>query len=149
MIFQAIPEELDELFRVLAFWDHLLLGLGKTMWLYAWALVIGFFLGLLLSILRQYGGRIISRIATGYVEIVRGTPLLAQLFFLYFLPFSLNSFLEAQGLPFIPIGRWSFYVRGNLFGRSMTMVLLDHQTLIGILVLGLNSAAYQAEYLRG
>ena len=149
MIIQSLPKELDELLRVLAFWDHILVGLGKTMWLYAWALLIGFFLGLLLALSRQYGGRIISRIATGYIEIVRGTPLLVQLFLLYFLPFSINSFLEAQGLPFIPIGRWSFYISTTMFGRTMTMVLLDHITLIAILTLGLNSAAYQAEYLRG
>ena len=85
MIFQTLPKELDELFRVLEFWDHILVGLGKTMWLYVWALLIGFFLGLLLALSRQYGGRIISRIATGYVEIFRGTPLLAQLFLFYFL----------------------------------------------------------------
>lgn len=149
MIFQVLPKEIVDFLRVLEFWDHILIGLAKTMWLYAWALLLGFFLGLLLSTLRQYGGRILSRIATGYVEIVRGTPLLVQLFFIYFLPFSINSFLEARGLPFIPIGRWSFYITSNLFGRTMTMVFLDHITLIGILTLTLNSAAYQAEYLRG
>ncbi len=149
MIFQVLPKEIVDFLRVLEFWDHILIGLAKTMWLYAWALLLGFFLGLLLSTLRQYGGRILSRIATGYVEIVRGTPLLVQLFFIYFLPFSINSFLEARGLPFIPIGRWSFYSTSNLFGRTITMVFLDHITLIGILTLTLNSAAYQAEYLRG
>ena len=149
MISQSLPKELLDFLRVLEFWDHILIGLAKTMWLYVWALLFGFFLGLLLALLRQYGGRILSRIATGYVEIVRGTPLLVQLLFIYFLPFSINSFLEAQGLPFIPIGRWSFYVTSELFGRTMTMVFLDHITLMGILTLGLNSAAYQAEYFRG
>ena len=149
MISQVLPKEIVDFLRVLEFWDHILIGLAKTMWLYAWALLLGFFLGLLLSILRQYGGRILSRIATGYVEIVRGTPLLVQLFFIYFLPFSIKNFLEARGLPFIPIGRWSFYITSNVFGRTITMVFLDHITLIGILTLTLNSAAYQAEYLRG
>ncbi len=149
MISQVLPKEIVDFLHVLEFWDHILAGLAKTMWLYVWALLLGFFLGLLLSLLRQYGGRILSRIATGYVEILRGTPLLVQLFFIYFLPFSINSFLEARGLPFIPIGRWNFHISSNLFGRTITMVLLDHITLIGILTLGLNSAAYQAEYLRG
>lgn len=139
MIFQVLPEPIDELLRVLGYWDHILVGLTKTLWIYVWALAIGFFLGLFVSILRQYGGRIISGISTGYIEILRGTPILAQLFLLYFLPYSLN----------IPIGRWSFYVSNELFGRDVTFVLLDHQTLIGILTLGLNSAAYQAEYFRG
>ena len=87
MISQVLPKEIVDFLRVLEFWDHILVGLAKTMWLYVWALLLGFFLGLLLSLLRQYGGRILSRIATGYVEIVRGTPLLVQLFFIYFLPF--------------------------------------------------------------
>ncbi|KKM86156.1 hypothetical protein LCGC14_1281800 [marine sediment metagenome] len=139
MIFQVLPKEIVDFLRVLEFWDHILVGLAKTMWLYVWALLLGFFLGLPLALLRQYGGRILSRVATGYIEIVRGTPLLAQLFLLYFLPYSLN----------IPIGRWSFYVSSNIFGRTITMVFLDHITLIAILTLGLNSAAYQAEYLRG
>ena len=149
MILQQLPQELVDFLRVLEFWDNILIGLARTMWLYVWALLIGFFLGLLLALLRQYGGRILSRIATGYIEIVRGTPLLVQLFFIYFLPFSINTFLQAQGLPYIPIGRWSLYVTSNLFGRTVTMVFLDHITLIGILTLGLNSAAYQAEYFRG
>ena len=149
MIFQGLPGEIVDFLRVLEYWDHILIGLAKTMWLYVWALLIGFFLGLLLALLRQYSGRILSRIATGYIEIVRGTPLLVQLFFLYFLPFSINTFLDAQGLPYIPIGRWSFYITSDIFGRSITMVFLDHITLIGILTLGLNSAAYQAEYFRG
>lgn len=149
MIFQELPEQLQDFLRVLEYWDHILVGLTKTLWLYVWALLIGFFLGLLFSILRQYGGRILSRIATGYIELMRGTPLLVQLFLFYFLPFSLNALLEAQGLPFIPIGRWRFYVSTTIFNRTLTVVLLDHATLIGILTLGLNSAAYQAEYFRG
>ncbi len=48
------------------------------------------FLGLILAILRQYGGWIFSRVATGYIEIIRGTPLLAQLLLFYYLPTNLN-----------------------------------------------------------
>jgi polar amino acid transport system permease protein len=139
VILQVLPEPIDELLRVLGYWDHILVGLTKTLWIYVWGLAIGFFLGLSISILRQYGGRFISVISTGYVEFVRGTPIMAQMFLLYYLPYSLN----------IPIERWSFYVSNELFGRDLTFVLLDHQTLIGILTLGLNSAAYQAEYFRG
>ena len=149
MIFQALPEQIEDFLRVLEFWDHILVGLTKTMWLYMWALIIGFFLGLLLAGLRQYGGKIFSRIATGYIELMRGTPLLIQLFLFYFLPYSIIAILEAEGLPYIPIARWRFYVSTQIFDRDITIVLLDHPTLIGILTLGLNSAAYQAEYFRG
>ena len=101
--------------------------------------MMGFFLGLSLAILRQYGGSIFSRIATGYIELVRGTPLLVQLLLLYFLPYSLN----------IPIGRWSFSTNFIILDKDITIIFLDHRTLVGILALGLNSSAYQAEYFRG
>ncbi|MFW9824371.1 MAG: ABC transporter permease subunit, partial [Candidatus Thorarchaeota archaeon] len=69
---------------VIEFWDRIVAGFLTTMWLYGWALMFGFFLGLGLAMLRQYGGSIFSRVATGYIEFIRGTPLIAQLFFLFY-----------------------------------------------------------------
>jgi polar amino acid transport system permease protein len=135
--------------NVLEYWDHILGGFLSTMWLYIWALFIGFILGLLLALLRQYGGRILSRISAGYIEIIRGTPLLVQLFLIYFTPYSINAILEAQNIPTIPIGGWNYYVIIRLWDKSIVFIFLNYQVLIGILVLGLNSAAYQAEYFRG
>jgi polar amino acid transport system permease protein len=66
---------------------------------------------------RVYGNRIVSWICIGYIEVFRGTPLLVQLFIIYF------------GLPSI--------------GFSFSPI---NAAVIG---LSLNSAAYQAEYLRG
>jgi len=110
-----------------------------NMWLYAFALTIGFILGLILALVRQYGGRIFSKVSTGYIEVIRGTPLLVQLFLLYFLPFSLNW----------PIGSWRLVSTFSLFDKNIEIIFFDHITLIGIIALSLNSAAYQAEYFRG
>jgi len=74
-------------------------------------------LGLLLALAKVYAPRWLSNIATAYIELFRGTPLLVQLFLIYY------------GLP------------------SLGITL--SQTLSAYLALGLNSAAYQAEYLRG
>jgi len=148
-MFQVLPDPIKDLLRVLEYWDYILTGFITTMELYGGAIVMGFFLGLLLAILRQYGGFFLSRIATGYIEIVRGTPLLVQVFLIYFLPLSLNAILDAQGLPLIPIGEWSFQTTITIIDRSITFTILDRRILIGLLTLGLNSAAYQAEYLRG
>jgi polar amino acid transport system permease protein len=139
MIYQIQPNFFEQFLTVLEFWDRILSGFIVTMWLYMWALLIGFFLGLLLTILRQYGGLILSRIAIGYIEIMRGTPLLAQLLFLYYLPLSLN----------IPLGTWSFQSSFRILDKDITIIFLNHRTLIAIITLGLNSAAYQSEYLRG
>ena len=78
---------------------------------------MGFILGILLALGRVYGKIIISGLCSGYIEIIRGTPLLVQLFIIYF------------GMPQI--------------GISLEPITA---ALIG---LSLNSAAYQAEYLRG
>ena len=139
MIFQTLPDLITDLLTVLGYWDSILSGFLLTMWLYMWALLIGFFLGLTLSIIRQYGSRIFSWISTGYIELIRGTPLLAQIFFFYYLP------TYTLGISW----RWRFEVNFNLFDKDISIILLDYRTLIGILTLGINSSAYQAEYFRG
>jgi polar amino acid transport system permease protein len=135
-IFQASGNPFADLLSVLSHWDRLFTGFIMTMWLYIWALIIGFFLGLMLAILRQYGGRIFSPIATGYIEVLRGTPMLIQLWLIY-------SLLIA------PLGRWSVYTSFIFFEKDVTIVFLNPRIIISILTLGFNSAAYQAEYLRG
>jgi len=137
MIFQA--NLIEELLAVLAYWDRLLSGFLLTMWMYGWALFMGFLLGLFLAILRVYGRTIFSGIATGYIEIIRGTPLIAQLFFFFFLPNALN----------IPSKMWVFEPSFSIFDKEISLKLLDYPIFIGILTLSLNSGAYQAEYLRG
>ncbi len=102
------------------FWNYLpnlLKGAGVTLELTAVGLLIGFILGLGLSLARVYGPKWLRMIAIGYIELFRGTPLLVQLFLIYY------------GLPSI--------------GLTLS------QSLSAYLALGLNSAAYQAEYFRG
>ena len=139
MIFQSRPNPIEDFLKVLGFWDHLLTGFITMLWLYGLAIVIGFFLGLLLALVRQYGGKIFSRIATAYIEIIRGTPLLAQTLLLFYLPTSLG----------VQITGWELEFNFILFGKDIDLTLFNHAILIGIITLGLNSAAYQAEYFRG
>ncbi|MFW9808990.1 MAG: amino acid ABC transporter permease [Candidatus Thorarchaeota archaeon] len=133
------PEQFDFSF-IVDYGDQILAGLGMTLYLYVTALIIGFFLGLFLAFVRQYGGRISSRIATGYIELIRATPLLVQLFLFFILPFGLSRFIESYG--FGPIySDWRIEFGG--------VTILSHTIFMSILTLGLNSAAYQAEYFRG
>ena len=120
--------------------DHIIAGFSMTMYLYITALVIGFGLGLGLALARQYGGGIVSRVATGYIELIRSTPLLVQLFLLFMVPFAISNSFEAAGFGII-YSDWTIQLGGA--------TILNHTILMCILALGLNSAAYQAEYFRG
>jgi len=63
---------------------NLLDGLSITLFLTFVSLILGFILGITLALGRIYTPRIISWLCIGYIEIIRGTPLLVQLFILYF-----------------------------------------------------------------
>ncbi len=136
MIFQGQTNPIEEFFTVLGYWDRIISGFLSTMWLYGWALMIGFFFGLFLSLLRQYGGVVSSRVAAAYIEFIRGTPLIAQLFFIFY---GLN----------IPVGSWNFLTEFKMLDKDITFIFLNHRVLFSIVALSLNSTAYQAEYLRG
>jgi polar amino acid transport system permease protein len=136
VIFQGQTNPIEEFLTVLGYWDRIFSGFLSTMWLYGWALMIGFFFGLFLSLLRQYGGVVFSRVAAAYIEFIRGTPLIAQLFFIFY---GLN----------IPVGSWNFLTEFKMLDKDITFIFLNHRVLFSIVALCLNSAAYQAEYLRG
>ena len=63
---------------------NLLDGLSITLLLTFISISIGLVIGIVLALGRVYGNRIISTICIGYIEIIRGTPLLVQLFLFYF-----------------------------------------------------------------
>ena len=59
-------------------------GAGVTLLVSALAMVIAVTLGLLLAVARLYGPRSLARLASAYVELYRGTPVLLQLYLLYY-----------------------------------------------------------------
>ncbi len=59
-------------------------GLKKTLLVSAIAIVGAFFIGLVLGAARAHRIPVISQLAAIYVEIIRNTPILVQIFFLYF-----------------------------------------------------------------
>lgn len=71
--------------RVIAeYWPLLLEGLGNTLAITGTSYAIGVALGLGLALLRVYGPRPASAAVTAYVEAIRGTPMLVQLFIIYY-----------------------------------------------------------------
>jgi len=92
-------------------------GLPLTFQITFSCIAIGIVLGVMLALLRVYGNRPIRAICGIYIQFFRGTPLMVQLFIVYY------------GLP-----NW-----------GITLSALQS----GVIALGLNTAAYQAEYFRG
>ncbi|BDD88779.1 ABC transporter permease [Desulfofustis limnaeus] len=62
----------------------LLTGLWTTMWISAAASVLGLFIGLVAGLMKISRNYTVSMLAAIYVEIIRGTPLLVQIFIAYF-----------------------------------------------------------------
>ena len=101
-------------------------GMICTLSLSALTVLFGFILALFLAICRLSNIKIAKFFATVYVEVLRATPLLVQLFFVY------NVLLAGVSLPkFRMLG----FIRFERF-------------LPGVIALSLNSGAYLSEIIR-
>jgi polar amino acid transport system permease protein len=69
---------------VLADWPLLLRGAGFTLALTAVATVLGVALGIACARARTHGAAPVRALATAYVELIRNTPFIVQLFFIFF-----------------------------------------------------------------
>ncbi|KGR76896.1 nickel transporter [Ureibacillus manganicus DSM 26584] len=67
---------------------YLMQGLVTTLYIFGVAIIIGFIIGLVVALMRLTHIKPLQWIAKIYVNIIRGTPLLVQIFFIYF---GLNS----------------------------------------------------------
>jgi polar amino acid transport system permease protein len=65
-------------------WPRLLHGAWLTIQLATVAIVLGFVLGALCAMLRTSGSPVARRFVGAYVEVIRNTPLLVQIFLVYF-----------------------------------------------------------------
>lgn len=67
-----------------SFLPQLVAGAKVTLTIAFWGLVIGTTLGFLVGLMRAYGNRFVNALALIYVELIRGTPIVVQVMFLYF-----------------------------------------------------------------
>ncbi|WP_254536237.1 amino acid ABC transporter permease [Halomarina litorea] len=100
-------------------------GAWTTVVLTVAGILFGLPIAIALSVARVYGGRGARALSLGYIELLRGTPLLAQLFVLYF---GLN------------LSQYFRDISGGVLPAAAVWV-----AIVGFTV---NSAAYQAEYIR-
>ncbi len=68
----------------------LLEGLKVTLYIFVIAIILGFLIGLIVALLRLAPIKVLNWIAKAYVDAIRGTPFIVQLFFIYFGVNSLN-----------------------------------------------------------
>lgn len=70
------------------FWERIVPNLDKGLWLSVQIIVpsavIGFFLGVLIGTLRVFGSPKVRKVMDLYTSVIRGVPLVVQLFILYF-----------------------------------------------------------------
>ena len=62
----------------------LLEGAKMTLWISVLGLIGGLIIGLVAGFARTYGGWIANHIALVFIEVIRGTPIVVQVMFIYF-----------------------------------------------------------------
>lgn len=97
-------------------------GLKVTMELSVIGVVFGFVIGLFICLMKMSSNKILNRISSAYVEIIRGTPMMVQLLIFYF------------GLKEI-IPQNAGFLKNSIFLCSIAICI--------------NSSAYVAEVIRG
>ena len=110
-------------------------GLKNTLILTLLAMLIGIVGGILLAVMRLSANPLLSWTAAAYIWLFRGTPVITQLLFWFFLA----ALYPRLGLG-IPFGPTFLSVDTNTLIAPFTAALLG---------LGLNEAAYMAEIVRG
>ncbi len=103
-------------------------GLGLTIIMSVSAQLLGFVLGLVVAFARMSPNKFVNFLAASYIWIIRGTPLLVQIVFIY------TGLAAAGVLRFNDITAFGVTFPGNLQA--------------GILALAINEAAYMAEIYR-
>jgi glutamine transport system permease protein len=83
-----------------AIWDAfpiLLEGAKLTLWISIVGLLGGLVIGLVAGFARAYGGWLSNHIALVFIELIRGTPIVVQVMFIYFaLPMMLQAFMQVR-----------------------------------------------------
>ncbi|MER5308500.1 amino acid ABC transporter permease [Streptomyces sp. NPDC002773] len=117
------------------FADLIFDGLATTLWLTAAAMALGLALGTLIAVMRLSTSPVLHGLATAFVWVFRGTPLLVQIIFWGYAA-ALYQYVKI-GVPFTDI----------TFFQAETNSLLT-PAIAALLALGLNEAAYASEIVR-
>ena len=113
--------------KALEYWKLFLQGVVCTVSLSALTVIFGFILALILAIFRMGRSRILKAIATVYVELFRATPMVVQIFVIFYVVF--------DGVKVLPGFKLFGFIRFDRFFPA-------------VVALSLNSGAYLSEIIR-
>jgi polar amino acid transport system permease protein len=128
------PEMRWDLVKQYLFDHDVLHGVLMTIELTVGATVIGIVLGVVVAVMRQSPNGVLQAAAGFYIWLFRGTPVLVQLLFWFYIPLVFKTF--SLGIPF-----------GHTFIAWDSSTVIT-PTVAALLGLGLNEAAYMAEIVR-
>lgn len=113
--------------KALAYWQLFLQGVACTISLSALTVVFGFVLALLIAVCRMGRSKVLRAISTAYVEIFRATPMVVQVFIIFYVVF--------DGVKVLPGFKLFGFIRFDRFFPA-------------VVALALNSGAYLSEIIR-
>jgi len=109
------------------YFDVLLLGLLTTIEFTAICIVLGSALGFMLSLMRVSGSRLLRIVSTAYVEFFRGTPVLVQLFWIFFcLPIVLGLEIGNFASSVIALTLFMGAISSETFRSALHAIPSDH-----------------------
>ena len=113
--------------KALEYWKLFLQGVACTVSLSALTVIFGFVLALLLAVCRMGRSKVLKALATVYVELFRATPMVVQIFVIFYVVF--------DGVKVLPGFKLFGFIRFDRFFPA-------------VVALSLNSGAYLSEIIR-
>ena len=113
--------------KALEYWQLFLQGVVCTISLSALTVLFGFILALVIATCRMGRSRILRAVSTAYVELFRATPMVVQVFLIYYVVF--------DGVKVLPGLKLFGFIRFDRFFPA-------------VVALALNSGAYLSEIIR-
>jgi polar amino acid transport system permease protein len=108
---------------ILDYWSALLVGLATTLKLTVICVVLGMLLGFALSLMRTSENRLIYAIGSLYVEFFRGTPVLIQIFWIFFcLPLVLHVEIGSLASAIIALSLYMGAISCETFRAAMKSI---------------------------
>src|ERR1043166_1063818 len=108
-------------------WHALLWGLVRTLEVSAIAIAGAFAIGLILGAIRAHRIPVLSQFAAVYVEVIRNTPILVQIFFLFFGLPELGIRLDAFTVAWLAIMIWGGAFNTENFRAGFEAVQLRYR----------------------